>query len=446
MTQRKSLLSGFGKWLASFVCIPLAMTANCLLWILATPVPDEWTAGVCLITCGVIYCMSPVNWIPNCVPILGKLDDLVFGWGSMVVGAFFCYEADQQVKLPRDAKHLGPLAICTFVLFLSAVSKSFRERALGEVASVLTPFIAIAFLHPMVAVGVTLLMWSIIYMQPRNANLQGGRVFQSELTTASANGPFSPVAEDADKEVDYENTEADSTIIYFDVNAQRWRDRFTGEFAKAPKSEKTGDASVQRTHKLLGGLATRPEDELYSPEKAKPPTRVSTSEEIQEEKTQEKTRILFTKNDKLHRRCKAFRDEYVLLKSDGDVDQRCKAFKDGYVKVDENGSIDKSCQAYQDALKRSMSETAESPTRVSTPEEINEERIQRKPRVLFRKDGKIDRRCKAYRDGYVLLKNDGDVDQRCKAFKDGYVKVEENGSIDKSCQAYQDALKCSSRK
>jgi hypothetical protein len=242
--------------------------------------------------------------------------------------------------------HLGPLAVCAFVLFLSAVSRSFRERALGEVASVLTPFIAIAFLHPMVAVGVTLLIWSFIYMQPRDANLQGGRDFQKEVTAAATIEPFSPVAEDADKEVDYEKMEADSTIIYFDVNAQRWRDPFTGEFAKAPTSGKIGDASVQRTRNLQGGLATRPEDEPYSP-----PTRVSTPEEIQEEKAQGKPRFLFRKDDKLDRRCKAYRDGYVLLKNDGDVDHRCKAFKDGYVKVEENGSVDKSCQAYQDALK-----------------------------------------------------------------------------------------------
>mmetsp|Transcript_27088 Transcript_27088/g.42080 ORF Transcript_27088/g.42080 Transcript_27088/m.42080 type:complete len:231 (-) Transcript_27088:122-814(-) len=165
MTQRKNMLSGFGKWLASFVFIPLAMIANCLLWILATPVPDEWTAGVCLITCGVIYCMSPVNWIPNCVPILGKLDDLVFGWGSMVVGAFFCYEADQQVKLPRDAMHLGPLAVGAVALLLSAISKSFRETALGVIAIFLTPFIAIEFLQPTVAVGVTLVIWGFLYIQ-----------------------------------------------------------------------------------------------------------------------------------------------------------------------------------------------------------------------------------------------------------------------------------------
>jgi len=445
MPQRSSLLSGFGGWLASFIFIPLAMIANCLVWILATSLPAEWTAGVCLITSGVIYCISPVNWIPNWVPILGKLDDLVFGWGSMAVGTFFCYEADQQVKMPRDAMHLGPLAVCALVLFLSTVSKSFKQRALGKVTSVLTPFIAIAFLHPMVAVGVTLLMWGFIYMQTGDANVQVGRDLQGELATAPADEQSAPAAEVADREVCHEKMQIDAAILYFDVSAQRWRDPLSGQFAKAPTSGKIGDASAQRTRDLQGEFTTRLEDEPSSPEKAKWPTRDLTPEKTKEEKAL-KPCILFTKNDKIDKRCKAFRDQYVLLKEDGDVDQRCKAFKDGYVKVEENGSIDKSCQAYQDALKRRTPETAELPMRVSTPEKTKEEKAEEKPCILFTKIGKVDKRCKAFRDQYVLLKDDGDVDQRCKAFKDGYVKVEENGSIDKSCQAYQDALKRSSWK
>jgi len=164
-TRRESLLVGCGGWIASFIFIPLAMFCNCCVWIFATPLPVEWAIGVCMFSCGFIYCISPVNWIPNWVPILGKLDDLVIGWGGMALGAFFCYEADKQDKLPRDAMHLGPLAAGAAVLLLSAIWKGFRETALGLISMVLTPFIASMFLETNLAIAVSLLVCGFIYIQ-----------------------------------------------------------------------------------------------------------------------------------------------------------------------------------------------------------------------------------------------------------------------------------------
>jgi uncharacterized membrane protein YkvA (DUF1232 family) len=165
MATRKSLLAGFGAWFSSLVFIPLAMVGNCCVWILFTPLTGEWATGVCLITCGFIYCISPVNWIPNWVPILGKLDDLVIGWLPMALGASLCYDANKTNPLPTDPMHVGPLVAGAIVLVLSAASETIRKTALGVVAIVLTPFISVQFLEIDLAIGVTLLVCGFLYIQ-----------------------------------------------------------------------------------------------------------------------------------------------------------------------------------------------------------------------------------------------------------------------------------------
>lgn len=164
--HRKSLLEGFGGWITSFVIIPFAWLANCCIWTFFTPLPPDWAVGVCLISCGFIYCISPVNFIPNSVPILGKLDDFLIGICPIAFGFFCCYEANKKEPLPTDPMHTVPLAVGAIVLLLSAVSKSFRETALGVIAMILTPILALDFLpQKELAVGVTLLVWGFLYIQ-----------------------------------------------------------------------------------------------------------------------------------------------------------------------------------------------------------------------------------------------------------------------------------------
>lgn len=165
MAKREGWLTGFAPWVASFVMIPLAMLGACCMWMLCTPLPVDWLVGVCLMSCGFIYSTSPVNWIPNSVPILGKLDDLIIGYGSMAFGAFCCYEADIANPIPRDAMHLGPLAVGAFFLLLSAISTSFKKTALGVMTMLLTPLVCFQYLEANVATGVILVVWGFIYLQ-----------------------------------------------------------------------------------------------------------------------------------------------------------------------------------------------------------------------------------------------------------------------------------------
>jgi len=161
--QREPVLGG---WLASLVQIPLTMAINCGIWLFAVDMPSEWAVAVCLMSCGFIYVTAPVNWIPNSVPIIGKIDDLVLGLGPMALGAFLSYEADKTHPLPRDLLHLAPLGIVGVVFVLSAVWKNFRETVLGLIVLVLTPFVALEFLPEFkTAVGVTLFIWGVIYLK-----------------------------------------------------------------------------------------------------------------------------------------------------------------------------------------------------------------------------------------------------------------------------------------
>jgi hypothetical protein len=124
-------------------------------------------------------------------------------------------------------------------------------------------------------------------------------------------------------------------------------------FNVSPTSEKTWDASVQRWRDLHGKFTTAPEDESSTLDKAKASQDdASMTETVKDEEAEEKPRMIFRINGRIDRRCKAFRDGYVQLKTDGGIDKRCKAVKDGYIKFEENGSVDQGCQAYQDALKR----------------------------------------------------------------------------------------------
>jgi len=161
--RREAVLQG---WLASFVQIPLTMVVNCGIWLFVVDMPSEWAVGVCLLSCGFIYKTAPVNWIPNWVPYLGQIDDILIGWLPMALGAFLCYEADKTHPLPRDTLHLAPLGIGGAVLILSAISDQFRDTVLGVVALCLTPLVAVEFLPEFeMAVGVTLFIWGMIYLQ-----------------------------------------------------------------------------------------------------------------------------------------------------------------------------------------------------------------------------------------------------------------------------------------
>lgn len=119
-----------------------------------------------MISCGFIYVSAPINWIPNWVPILGKLDDLAFGWVPLFLGVYFCFEADKKFPLPRDPQALAPLAIGMVTLLLCALSEKIRGTLLGVAGIILTPFISIQLLDELnLAVGVTLFVWGFIYLQ-----------------------------------------------------------------------------------------------------------------------------------------------------------------------------------------------------------------------------------------------------------------------------------------
>merc|ERR1711879_266309 len=51
----------------------------------------ELAIGVTLLVCGFLYIQLPWDLIPDSWPLIGRLDDLIFGWSFMVVGAAITY-------------------------------------------------------------------------------------------------------------------------------------------------------------------------------------------------------------------------------------------------------------------------------------------------------------------------------------------------------------------
>ena len=62
------------------------------------------------------------------------------------------------------------------------------------------------------------------------------------------------------------------------------------------------------------------------------------------------------------------------------------------------------------------------------------------PNLKLKADGKVDKRCKAYKNGFKLTA-DGKVDKRCRAYKTGDIKLKVDGNLDKRCKAYKQMVK-----
>ena len=70
MSQKKSLLATFKQWLAAFKQQVLV-----LYFITRHPLTSAWVRWLAVLT--VAYLLSPIDLVPDFIPVLGVLDDLL---------------------------------------------------------------------------------------------------------------------------------------------------------------------------------------------------------------------------------------------------------------------------------------------------------------------------------------------------------------------------------